>query len=80
MVIQDYQQLIIEGIEGLSLDARAEIADFVMFIRKRSTHPDAFQEEIGDVLLRAELKPLSRDETTHLEEEFEDYERLYPRE
>jgi hypothetical protein len=80
MTAQDYQQLIVEGLDGLPPDALAEIADFVLFIRKRAMRPEAFQEEMRDVLLRAELKQLSRDEASHVEEEFEDYDRLYPRE
>jgi hypothetical protein len=78
MTAQDFQQLIIEGLDGLPSEALAEIAHFVLFIRKRATRPEAFQEEMREVLLRAELKQLSRDEAAHLEKEFEDYDRRYP--
>lgn len=80
MTTQDYQKIIIEGIENLPPETLAEIADFVLFVRKRIAQPQAFQEEIQDILLRLELKELSQQEAAHLEKEFEDYERLYPRE
>lgn len=38
------------------------------------------EDEIKEPLLRAELRQLSRDEESHLEKEFKDYERPYPRE
>ena len=80
MTTPDYQQLIIEGIEGLPPDVLAEIADFVLFVRKRAMQPQAFEEEIQNALLRIELKQLSRDEEAHSEKEFEGYEHLHPRE
>jgi hypothetical protein len=52
---QVYQQMIIQA---LPQDALAEIADFVYFIRKK--HPQSFQNEIRDSLLRKELHSLSR--------------------
>jgi hypothetical protein len=75
-----YQQLIIEGIKGLPPESLAEIADFVYFVRKRILEPQAFQEELRNAGLGVELRQLSRDEEKHLEKEFEDYDRLYPRE
>ncbi|HXG64691.1 MAG TPA: hypothetical protein VNO70_06260 [Blastocatellia bacterium] len=80
MTTQDYQELIMEGVKGLPPELLAEIADFVYFVRKRATHPQAFAEEIRDVLLNAELRQVGRDEEAYLEEEFQDYERIYPRE
>lgn len=78
MTTQTYQQLIIEGIKGLPPEILAEIADFIYFVRKRTLHPQAFEEELRDALLRVELKQLSRDEEAHLEKEFEGYDQLYP--
>ncbi|MCI0488882.1 MAG: hypothetical protein L0229_20005 [Blastocatellia bacterium] len=80
MTAQNYQQLIIEGIKGLPPDVLAEIANFVYFIRKRAMQPQDFEEELHNALLNVELKQLSHQEEEHLEKEFEDYERLYPRE
>lgn len=80
MTIQDYQQLIIEGIKGLPQEMLAEIADFVYFVRRRTLQPQAFEEELRNALLRVELKQLSRDEEAHLEKEFEGYDQLYPSE
>jgi hypothetical protein len=75
-----YQQRIIEGLEGLPPEILAEIMDFVYFVRKRVLQPQAFEEEIQNILLREELRHLSRDETAHVEQEFAGYDQLYPRE
>ena len=80
MTTQMYQQLIIEGIKGLPTEMLTEIADFVYFVRKRVSQPRVFEQDQRDALLNVELKQLSREETSHLEEEFTDYERLYPHE
>ena len=77
---QTYQQLITEGIQGLPLPVLAEIADFVYFVRNRALQPKLFEEERQGTLLWGELKRLSRVEESHLEREFADYDRLYPRE
>ncbi len=80
MTAQTYQQLIIEGIKGLSPDLLAEITDFIYFIRKRALQPQAFEEELQNLLLETELKRLGHDEAAHLEKEFEGYDERYPSE
>lgn len=80
MTEQIYQQLIVQGIRGLPAETLAEIADFIYFLRKRAQQPDVFAEELRRALLGEELKQLSQDEETHLEQEFADYEQRYPRE
>jgi len=80
MMTRNYEQLIVEGIKGLPPEILAEIADFIYFVRQRALQPRAFEEELQNALLSAELGQLSRDEEAHLEKEFEDYDRLYPRE
>ncbi len=80
MTIQTYQHLIIEGIKGLPEETLAEITNFIFFLRKRMLQPQAFQEELQSALLGAELRQLSCNHEAHLEQEFEDYGRLYPRE
>ena len=71
MTAQAYQQLILDGINGLPPEILAEITDFVYFVRKRTLHQHDFEEE---------LKQLTRNEATHLEKEFAGYERRYHRE
>jgi hypothetical protein len=80
MSVNVYEQLIVEGIKGLPPEALSEIADFIYFVRKRVLQPQTFEEERQDALLRVELRQLSRNEEAHLEKEFEDYDKLYPRE
>lgn len=75
-----YQQLILEGIKGLPSEALVEIVNFIYFVQKRMLQPHAFAEEVHQGLLNAELRHLSHDEEAHLEEEFKDYDRRYPRE
>ena len=80
MVAKAYEQLILEGVRGLPTEALAEILDFVYLVRKRILQPQVYENEIQGLLLRAEIKQLSRDEQAHLEKEFEGYEQHYPRE
>ena len=75
-----YQQLILEGIKDLPPETLIEIVDFIYFVRKRILQPHAFAEEVQQALLHAELQQLSQDEAAHLEDEFKDYDRRYPRE
>jgi hypothetical protein len=80
MTSQAYEQLILEGLQGLPPEALTEIADFVYFVRRRILQPEAFREELDGISIRAELRELGRQEEAHLEEEFEGYDRKYPRE
>jgi hypothetical protein len=57
-----------------------QIANFVYFVRKRVLCPRAFEQELHNTLLEAELKQSGRNEQAHLEQEFEGYDQLYPRE
>jgi len=65
--------MICEGLKGLPADALAEIAGFVCLVRKRLLQPEVYEEELRDLLIRAELKQLSHESQAHLEEEFEGY-------
>lgn len=80
MTAQTYQELIYEGIKGLPTDTLGEIVDFIFFLRKRKLHPEAFEEELQSTLIRSELLQLNRNESEHLEKEFENYDKLYPKE
>jgi hypothetical protein len=80
MTAELFEKLILEGVKGLPTEALAEITDFVYFVRKRLLQPQDYENELHSLLLRAELKQLSRDGEAHLEKEFEDYEQRYPRE
>jgi hypothetical protein len=73
MTTQEYQEIITESIKGLPEDTLAEIAHFVFFMRKKVLEPKAFEDELWAKMIEIELKQLSRDEETHLEQEFADY-------
>ena len=69
-----YEQIIVAGIRRLPPDRLREVADFVYFLRQREENDAEFQQ-----LIEADLAELEESELKHLEEEFEDYEQLYPR-
>jgi hypothetical protein len=79
MTAKALEQIIMEGIRGLPQESFAEIADFVVFLRKKSFEPRAFQDDVEGLALDLELRTLSRDEQMHLEKEFADYEQRFPR-
>ena len=79
MTAQTFKQIINEGMKDLPEVALAEIVDFVFFVRKRTLQPEIFEEELQSALMNTELNQMSRDEEAHLEKEFENYDRLYPR-
>ena len=80
MAPTEYRRIIDDAIRDLPDEVLAEVADFVLFVRKKVRDPIAYRQEIDEILLRNELDEMSRHETDHLEEEFEEYERHYPRE
>jgi hypothetical protein len=70
----NYEQLIVAGIRRLPLEKLREVADFVFFLRQKEEDPAAYQQ-----LIESDLGDLEASELKHLEEEFTDYEQLYPR-
>ena len=80
MTTQEYQEMIAESIRDLPEETLAEIAHFVLFMRKKTLEPNVFEDELWGKKLEMELKQLGRDQEAHLEQEFADYDRLYPRE
>lgn len=79
MTYQTYEQLIIEAIRGLPTNRLDEIVDFIFFVRTREMKLQSSDDELREAFLRAELKQLSREEESHLEQEFTGYEHLHPR-
>lgn len=75
---QRYEQIILEGIKGLSANTLIEIADFVYFVRKRTLQPQEFIADLAMINIGVEGRVMSQFEQQHLEEEFADYEQLYP--
>lgn len=79
METTSYEKIIVSGIKGLPTDTLREIADFVYFVRRRAVDPKSFEDEQFRALLEGDLGNLDESETKHLEEEFADYESVYPR-
>ena len=67
----DYEKMIVQGIKGLPNQYMSEIADFVIFLRQKSIKQYNFQEE---------LSLLNESEINHLEDEFKDFDTLFPKE
>ena len=80
MTSQTYTQLIMKGIQGLPTEKLAEVANFIFFLRKQASDPDAFLEEQYEQLLNGVLTQLDAKELQHLEAEFAGYEARYPHE
>jgi hypothetical protein len=79
METTNYEKLILNGINGLPSEALREVADFVYFLRKKTKNPQAFADEHYQILIDEDLANLSQTEFKHLDEEFENYDQLYPR-
>ena len=75
---QRYEQIILEGIKGLPANTLLEIADFVYFVRKRALQPQEFIADLETINIGVEGRMISQVEQEHLEEEFADYEQIYP--
>jgi hypothetical protein len=74
------QELLMEGTKGLPEEALKEILEFAFFVRKKTLYPQAFEDELYSELLDKELGDMARHETTHLEDEFKNYDKTYPNE
>ncbi len=72
----NFQKAIIDALKDLPQEKLKEVADFISSIRQKnfSKKPDS-QNSIYKY-----VSELSDNETKHLEEEFVDYKKLYPRE
>ena len=79
MEATSYEKIIVSGIKGLPTDTLREIADFVYFVRRRAVDPKSFEDEQFRALVEGDLGVLDESEAKHLEEEFADYESVYPR-
>jgi len=79
MNTRSYEKIIVSGIKGLPPETLREIADFVYFNRRRAADPKSFEDEQFHALVGEDLSSLSESELEHLDEEFADYESVYPR-
>ena len=68
------EKMIIEEAKDLSVESLNEILDFILFIKTKKMKK-AFEKN-----LKTELDGLNKMSLVHLEEEFLNYQELYPRE
>jgi len=72
------EKMIVEETKGLSLEALAEILDFVQFIKtKKLKH---LAEKSFEKNINIKLTELNKMSLLHLEEEFDNYKEIYPHE
>ncbi|MBI5915797.1 MAG: hypothetical protein HY842_10495 [Bacteroidetes bacterium] len=71
------KQIIQNGIHDLPKDSLQEVANFVLFVRARLKQGKSFNEQALAAFLAQELQALSATETSHLEQEFENYQNRY---
>ncbi len=67
----DFEKIIVQGIKNLPPQYLGEVADFVIFLRQKSAHSYDFKHE---------LSLLNEHEISHLEDEFKDFDKLFPKE
>ncbi len=79
MTADTYHKMIMAGIDGLPADILAEIADYVLYLRRKVVAPDTYAVEQREALLRYALHSGWHDSLAHLEEEFADYDQQFPR-
>ena len=72
----DLKQLITEGIKDLPQSYLSEVADFVLFIRRKAHEQQPFDIEA----IQDELRLMNAHEVQHLEDEFADFAQRFPKE
>jgi hypothetical protein len=75
----DLQKTIIQGLQGLPESSLREVAEYIFFVRQKALSPGRFQQQFEEAMMMGELLTLELDESNHLEEEFKDYQDLYPK-
>jgi hypothetical protein len=71
------EQQIVEETKGLPTDALNEILDFILFIKRKKLKK--ISKKIIKDNLNLELSMMNQKELLHLEEEFKNYKKIYPR-
>ena len=69
------EKMILEETKNLSPETLDEILDFIKFKKSKARSKKSFRKKI-----KQELTELSEISLTHLENEFSDYKKRYPRE
>ncbi|MEZ0484524.1 hypothetical protein [Fibrella aquatica] len=70
----NFEQLIVEGIKGLPQQYLSEVADFVLFLRRRVVEHQPYDVHS----IQQELSGLDARQQQHLENEFTDFYRRFP--
>jgi len=72
MTTAEFEKEVLQYLRTLPIETWREVLDFIKFLTQKKGNglPDNLTQE---------LQRLSRQEAAHLEEEFRDYKKLYPR-
>ena len=72
----DLKELINEGIRDLPPAYLSEVADFVVFVRRKAMEQQPYDTEV----IQRELSGFAIREQRHLDEEFRDFDQRFPKE
>ncbi|MBI2966390.1 MAG: hypothetical protein HYY40_01075 [Bacteroidetes bacterium] len=72
MTTLQFEKVLLDYTKGLPKDLLFEILDFIQFVRKKNTS--------GNKPTTMDISLLSSAQTGHLEKEFKNYKKIYPRE
>ena len=73
----DFQDVITKGIQGLPTKYLSEVADFVVFMRCKAFEGD---DPCNFENIKHELSLMDARQLSHLEDEFKDFDQLFPKE
>lgn len=72
------RDLIRRSIEDIPDEGLKNIAEYVLFVRTQTFHPELLEQESWSQRLQEALSQLRSSELMHVEEEFTDYQKKYP--
>ncbi|MBF0412315.1 MAG: hypothetical protein HQK70_06355 [Desulfamplus sp.] len=80
MITANWEDAIIKEANGLSWDSLQQVFDFIKFIKTQENKQSIIKQHLVDNNIQEELSLLDATSLTHLEEEFFDYKKMYPKE
>lgn len=76
----EFKEIILKSLQGLKEEQLREVAEFIYFVKQKTQNPERFREALEIDLIGSSLADLNSAESSHVEEEFENYQNLYPKE
>ncbi|MBF0228746.1 MAG: hypothetical protein HQK63_04030 [Desulfamplus sp.] len=76
----ELEQTILKETNGLSWNSLQTVLDFIRFLKSRDQNSITCKNDLTDQTIEKELSVLETTSLIHLEEEFADYKKIYPKE